>query len=83
MVEQLATGWQNVAQLLIHEPEAIFSLLFDAKEFQFAKKLADVREVNPELKLVREFTKRSRLFESKTCGTDCSILFYNLERKLF
>lgn len=49
----MASGWQNVSEMLNREPSAVFHLLFDAKEFMFAKKLTDlITDIDSQLKMV-------------------------------
>ena len=49
----MASGWQDVSEMLNREPSAVFHLLFDAKEFMFAKKLTDlITDIDSQLKMV-------------------------------
>ncbi|XP_067941543.1 zinc finger FYVE domain-containing protein 26-like [Watersipora subatra] len=44
IISALASAWQSVGVMLSEHPREVAHLLFDAEEFQFAKKLIDIQE---------------------------------------
>ena len=72
VVQQMASGWQMVAEHLSESPNCVFYLLFDAKEFLFAKNLVDMSEdLDTELKQVQAISFLSWCF----CLVKCIELY--------